>query len=598
MNKLLKTTLPVLLALAISGCSKQTTGAVADAGLDARADPEAATAVDPQARQQPVRAEKWMISTANRHATEAGRRILRAGGSAIDAAITAQMVLNLVEPQSSGIGGGGFLLHFNAGNGELAAYDGRETAPATATPDMFLNVDGTPRGFFDAVVGGLAVGTPGLLRMLEAAHQEHGKLPWARLFDEAIRLSENGFAVSDRLHTLVDKDRYLKRFKATAAYFFDNNGEPWPVGHVLTNPELAATLRLIANSGADAFYEGPLAQAMVETVNFAPGNPGGLSLADLKAYKTIKRDPACLLYRKWLVCGFGAPSSGGLTTLQILGMLQGFDLGAIKPDANDIPDVRAVHLLAEAARLAFADRNTYIADPGFVPVPAAGMLDPGYLERRAKQISETASIGIARPGNPGGNASGLAPGGDGIGISTTHMSIVDGDGNAVAMTTSIENAFGSRLMSGGFLLNNQLTDFNFTPRNNGQPVANSARPGKRPRSSMSPTLVFDAKGRIVLAIGSPGGSRIIGYVVKTLVAALDWELDIQRAIDMPNVTNRNGPTDLEQDTAIEGLQLELEALGHQVRHKAMTSGLHGIQIIDGVLFGGADHRREGVALGD
>jgi len=586
--------LPVLLALTVGACAKR----IPEPVHDAKADPEAATMAVAPVRRQPVRAEKWMISVANPHAAAAGREMLRAGGGAIDAAIAAQMVLNLVEPQSSGIGGGGFLLHFNAGNGELAAYDGRETAPATATPDMFMDANGKPRPFFDAVVGGLAVGVPGLLRMLESAHREHGNLPWARLFEPAIRLAEDGFAVSERLHALVAGDRYLKRFKPAAAYFFDATGEAWPVAHRLTNPELASTLRLIAKRGADVFYTGPLALAMVETVNNAPGNPGGLSLGDLKGYKAKKREPVCLFYRKWLVCGFGPPSSGGLTTLQILGMLQSFDIGSMPPTDDGVADVRAVHLMAEAARLAFADRNTYIADPGFVSVPAAGMLDPGYLERRAGEISETASIGIARPGTPGGNTAGSAPGGDGVGISTTHMSIVDGDGNAVAMTTSIENAFGSRLMAGGFLLNNQLTDFNFTPEIDGRPVANAAAPGKRPRSSMSPTLVFDAEGRIVLAVGSPGGSRIIGYVVKALVAALDWGLDIQRAIDMPNLTNRNGPTDLEENTAIEGLRLELEALGHEVRSIPMTSGLHGIHIIDGVLFGGADHRREGVALGD
>ncbi|MBT4219149.1 MAG: gamma-glutamyltransferase, partial [Rhodospirillaceae bacterium] len=508
------------------------------------------------------------------------------------------MVLNLVEPQSSGIGGGGFLMHFNAKNGDLAAYDGRETAPASATPDMFLNTDGQPLAFFDAVVGGLSVGVPGALRMLEAAHKEHGLLPWAKLFEDAIRLAEGGFTVSERLHKLVAGDRYLKRHRTTAAYFYDDTGAPWPVGHILKNPELAATLRQIATGGADAFYQGPIAQAMVDTVSHGIGNPGGLSLADLSAYKTIKREPACLFYRKWLVCGFGPPSSGGLTTLQILGMLQSFDLGSMKPGKDGLPDVRAVHLISEAARLAFADRNAFIADEDFVAVPSAGMLDPGYLERRAAEISTSRSIGRAAPGTPGGKTSQFAPGTSSLGLSTTHMSIVDANGNAVSMTTSIENAFGSRMMVGGFLLNNQLTDFNFRPTVDGRPVANAAAPGKRPRSSMSPTLVFDNQGRVVLAIGSPGGSRIIGYVVKTLIATLDWEMDIQQAIDMPNFTNRNTPTDLEQGTAIETLADKLKALGQEIRTRPMTSGLHGIHIVDGVLFGGADQRREGVALGD
>jgi len=597
MNKLFRPVLPalVLATLTIGSCARPTP----EPTLDARAEPEAAAPSLPQVRRQPVRAEKWMISVANPHAAKAGREMLRAGGGAIDAAIAAEMVLNLVEPQSSGIGGGGFLLHFNAGNGELAAYDGRETAPATATPDMFMNADGTPRRFFDAVVGGLSVGVPGLLRMLEKAHREHGNLPWARLFEPAIRLAENGFAVSERLHTLTAGDRYLKRFKATAAYFLDANGEAWPAGHMLKNPDLAATLRLIASRGADAFYEGPLAMAMVETVNYEPGNPGGLSLDDLKGYKAKKREPVCLFYRKWLVCGFGPPSSGGLTTLQILGMLQGFDIGSMPPTDDNAADIRAAHLMAEAARLAFADRNTYIADPGFVPVPTAGMLDPGYLERRAGKISETASIGIARPGNPGGGASGQAPGGDGIGISTTHISVVDGGGNAVAMTTSIENAFGSRLMAGGFLLNNQLTDFAFVPNDSdGGPVANRVEAGKRPRSSMAPTLVFDGEGKAVMAVGSPGGSRIIGYVTQALIAALDWDMDIQKALDMGHLVNRNGASELEQGTAAADLKEALEALGHEVKIVPMTSGLHGIRIVDGVLTGGADIRREGVVIGD
>jgi len=544
-----------------------------------------------------TRAEKWMISAANPLAAETGRQILRKGGSAIDAAIAAQMVLNLVEPQSSGIGGGGFMLHFNAETGEIAAYDGRETAPATATPDMFLGENGKRLGFFDAVVGGLSVGAPGLLRMLEMAHVEHGRLPWPELFEPAIQMATAGFEVSPRLHGLVSKDKFLKTFGTTARYFYDEAGSARPVGHLLKNPKLARTLRRISVHGADAFYTGAIARDIVKTVGTASRNPGGLSMDDLKNYVAVKREPVCLFYRTWLICGMGPPSSGGLSSLQILGILQSFDMAALKPTTPGIPTVKAAHLIAEASRLAFADRKFYIADPDSIPVPAGGMLDPGYLERRSKEISLHRSLGEAFPGMPSGVWN-FAPDDEPKGLSTTHISVIDAEGNAVSMTSSIENAFGSRLMTRGFLLNNQLTDFSFVPEKDGAPVANRAEPGKRPRSSMAPTLVFNGEGNVEMAIGSPGGSRIIGYVAKSLIAALDWDMDIQEAIDLPHLTNRNGPTDLEADTDAETLKPLLEALGHHVRMRSMTSGLHGIRVRNGKLKGGADHRREGVALGD
>jgi len=584
--------LAVMLLLALGGCAKP-------GGPVGPVDPEAPTATAPHTDKAAVVAEKWMVTTANLHASEAGREILRQGGSAIDAAIAAQMVLNLVEPQSSGIGGGAFMIHFDAASSEIATYDGRETAPANANPYMFLDGSGHPKAFYDAVVGGLAVGAPGLLRMLEMAHKEHGRLPWADLFETAIRMAGDGFAVSERLHKLISKDKYLKTFDKAASYFYGPDGEAWPVGHQLVNPELAETFGLIAEYGADAFYTGPVADAIADAVTGADPNPGGLTVADLENYPAIKRDPVCLFYRQWLICGMGPPSSGGLTTLQILGILQSFDLAAMKPGKNGVAKTEAVHLIAEASRLAFADRNTYIADPDFVPVPASGMLDPGYLEQRAKEISTDASIGPATPGMPGiGGAWNFAPGGNETGLSTTHMSIIDGDGNAVSMTSSIENAFGSRLMVKGFLLNNQLTDFAFVPNQDAAPVANRPEAGKRPRSSMAPTMVFDGEGRVVMAVGSPGGSRIIGYVAKTLIAALDWDLGIQRAIDSANFTNRNGSTDLEAGSPLASLQSALEKLGHTVAIKPMASGLHGILAKGGKLYGGADQRREGVALGD
>ena len=570
---------------------------------EARAAPDQATggavpsALEaPPARhaKEPARAARHMVAAANPLATEAGRDILRAGGGAVDAAIAAQMVLNLVEPQSSGIGGGGFMLHYAAAGGEIAAYDGREKAPRAAHPYMFLDGSGKPRDFFDAAVGGLSVGIPGLLRMLELAHREHGRLSWKRLFEPAISLAEKGFEISPRLHKLLAGDKYLKRFAAPAGYFYEPDGSAKPVGARLVNRPLARTFRMIAESGADAFYSGPFAEAIVDTVRGVAGNPGVMTAADLAVYEAKKRDAVCLPYREWLVCGMPPPSSGGITTLQILGLLQGFDLGTLEAGSSS-----AVHLIAEASRLAFADRDTYIADPDFVPVPTAGMLDPGYLELRARGISEFRGMEEAQPGMPGvGARLRLAPGTAEHGVSTTHLSVLDADGNAVAMTSSIEDAFGARLMVNGFLLNNQLTDFSFLPNRDAAPIANRVESGKRPRSSMAPVLVFDASGRVVLVIGSPGGSRIIGYVVKTLVGVLDWKLDIQAAIDLPNFVNRNGATELEKGTPILAIAADLEALGHAVEERDMNSGLHGIAASQGAITGGADRRREGVALGD
>ena len=543
-----------------------------------------------------------MIAAANPLAAQAGLRILRAGGSAVDAAIAAQMVLNLVEPQSSGVGGGGFMLHYTAKTGAIDAYDGRETAPASADAGMFLDQNGKPKKFYDAAVGGLAVGVPGLVAMLEMAHREHGRLPWAQLFQPAIELAEKGFAISPRLYGLIARDKYLKTFTPAVEYFYGRSGQARPVGSILVNRPLARTLRTIARQGAKGFYRGPIAGDVVGTVRMASVNPGGMTEADLTAYVARKRAPVCLPYRQYLVCGMGPPSSGGIATLQILGILRAFDLGALKPemkpDAPSATPAKAVHLIAEASRLAFADRDTYIADEDFVP-PPPGMLDPAYLALRARRISTVAAMGKAVPGMPGMGSYLRPPAGDaGKGLSTSHLSVIDGDGNAVSMTTSIENAFGSRMMVRGFLLNNQLTDFSFRPERDGAPVANRAEAGKRPRSSMAPTLVFDGDGQLVMAVGSPGGSRIIGYVAKTLIAVLDWGMTMRQAVSLPHFVNRNGPTDLEKGTAAESLKPALEAMGHEVRIRTMTSGLHGILVRGGGLEGGADPRREGVAIGD
>ncbi|OHC74180.1 MAG: gamma-glutamyltransferase [Rhodospirillales bacterium RIFCSPLOWO2_12_FULL_58_28] len=547
---------------------------------------------------EPVRAARQMISTANPLATEAGLKMLREGGSAVDAAIAAGMVLNLVEPQSSGIGGGGFMIHFAAKSGEIASYDGRETAPASATPYMFLDGQGRPRKFNDVVAGGLSVGVPGLLRMLETAHKEHGKLPWKQLFEPAIKLATEGFTVSKRLNAMIDGTAHIKDFPEAAAYFLTKDGKAKPEGSKLVNKQLAETFRLISTGGADAFYNGGIADDIVATVRKAGKNNGSMKTADLASYKAIKRDPTCLFYRVWMVCGMGPPSSGGIATLQILGILQKFDMAALKPEAG-APALPAVHLMIEAGRLAFADRSTYIADPAFIPVPVSGMLDPGYLDSRAAEISKTKSMGKAMPGMPGAS-SGLRPAPDDSseGVSTTHLSVVDSDGNAVSLTSSIEDMFGSRLMVRGFLLNNQLTDFSFSPIEDGVQIANRAEPGKRPRSSMAPTMVFDGDGRVVMAVGSPGGPHIISYVAKTLIAALDWRLNIRQAVDLPNFTNLNGAVELEQGTALEAMKKALTEMGHEVRINPLVSGLHAVTASREGLAGAADKRLEGAAQGD
>jgi gamma-glutamyltranspeptidase/glutathione hydrolase len=589
-----------VLALGVLALGALTFVALVPAALGPAAPATAAPATAAEAAQaEPARAERQMVAVANPLAARAGLEILRDGGTALDAAIAIQMVLNLVEPQSSGLGGGAFLLHFEAasgaGGGTVTTYDGRETAPAAATPELFLKPDGTPMKYWSAVVGGRSVGAPGVARMLELAHRDHGRLPWARLFAPAIELAERGFQVSPRLHGLVAKDKYLKTFPTAAAYFHDAEGAPWPVGHLLRNPAFAQTLRRLASSGANALYQGPLAEEIVAAVRGAPGNPGLLALEDLAGYRAKRRAPLCAPYRTWRVCGMGPPTSGGVALLQMLGILERFDLGALEPSAPE-----TLHLLAEAGRLAFADRGPFLADSDFVAVPLAELLARDYLRGRSQLISTTTSLGAggakARPGLPAQH--GAMPAQEDP-PSTSHLVVVDGAGNAISMTSSIEGAFGSRLMVGGFMLNNELTDFSFRPQTkDGQPVANRVQPGKRPRSSMAPTIALDGEGRLALAIGAPGGSRIIGYVLRALTGVLDWNLDPQAAVSLPHAVNRNGKTDLEKGTPVVAHKAALEALGHQVDIRIMTSGLHAIKVTSEGLEGGADPRREGVALGD
>jgi gamma-glutamyltranspeptidase / glutathione hydrolase len=539
-------------------------------------------------------AEHQIVAAAHPLAVEAGRQILREGGSAVDAAIAVQAVLTLVEPQSSGIGGGGFLLHYDEKAGSLESYDGRETAPASATPDMFLGADGAPLEFYDAVVGGLSVGVPGVLRMLELAHQEHGKLPWAQLFAPAIKLSEEGFPVSPRLAESIAGDEHLGKMPDTARYFHDAGGKPLAAGTQLRNPELAAVLRTIAEGGADAFYSGKIAEDIVTAVNQAQPRSGGMTLADLAGYRAKKRAVPCGTYRVYKVCGMGPPSSGGVTVLQILGMLRRFDMGAEEPLS-----VAAAHRFAEASRLAYADRDRYLGDADFVKIPLSGMIDPAYLAGRSELIHDDRASPNALPGNPPGDATIGASQSQFEPVSTSHMVIVDRDGNIVSFTTTVENAFGSRLMVDGFILNNQLTDFSFRPSIDGRLVANRVAAGKRPRSSMAPVIVFDREtGQPVYALGSPGGANIIDYVAEALIALLDWNMSPAEAAALPHVINRNGPTLLEEGRGLESLGAALTAMGDTVKFQPIDSGLNIVALGENGMVGASDPRREGVALGD
>ena len=544
----------------------------------------------------PAMAKSYMIAAANPLAVEVGLEMLRAGGSAADAAVAVQLVLNLVEPQSSGIGGGAFALHWQAAGALLETYDGRETAPAAARPDRFL-ASGEPLALPRAISSGASVGVPGTLRLLEALHRAHGRLSWARLFAPAIRLADQGFPVSARLNMLLQWQGAHSFSPRARSHYFDAAGRARSVGYLLKNPELAATLRVIAEGGADAFYQGPVAQAIVEAVREAPDG-GDLTLADLAAYQVKQRAPVCVAYRGYRVCGMGPPSSGGLAVGQILKLVEPFDLGR---GPADTLDARAVHLLAEAQKLAFADRNRWVGDPDFVSVPP-GLLDAGYLGTRRALIDPTAAMGKVSAGTP--PKVGLRmPGTDATKEQdgTTHFSIVDHDGNVVSMSSTIEAAFGSRLWAAGFLLNNELTDFAFRPVDGaGRLLANAVGPGKRPRSSMAPTIVFDERGKPWAALGSPGGSRIIAYVVKTLVGLIDWKLDAQAAVSLMNFGSRGGPFEIEIDhRSAVWKALKLRPLGHRIKADFQNSGAHAIVVRgDGRLEGGADPRREGVARGE
>ncbi len=553
--------------------------------------PAVAASLQAKLAGQPVQADNWMIAAANPHAVEAGATVLRAGGTAADAMVAVQTVLGLVEPQSSGLGGGAFLVWYDAASGELTTLDGRETAPLAATPTLFQDENGEPLKFFDAVVGGRSVGTPGTPALMEEAHRRWGRAPWPSLFQAGIDLAKDGFIVSPRLAGLIERDEErLARFSRTADYFLPD-GVALQAGDLLVNDEYAHTLGVLAKKGAKGFYFGRIADEIVGAVNHAPGNPGVLTLVDLAVYKVKERAPVCVTYRAFDVCGMGPPSSGALTVGQILGMLGQYDLAALGADNPE-----SWRLIGDASRLAFADRGRYMADSDYVPMPTKGLVEPDYLTQRATLLDGETALTEVAPGSPEFDHA-LWADDEAIELpSTSHISIVDQYGNVLSMTTTVENAFGSRLMVHGFLLNNEMTDFSFRSHRDGVPIANRLEPGKRPRSSMAPTIVMQ-EGKPVLAIGSPGGSRIIGYVASSIIAWADWGMDVQQAVSLSHAVNRFGTYDLEEDTAAAEMETALTELGYEVKLRGLNSGLHAIEIGEHLL-GAADPRREGVALGE
>ncbi len=546
----------------------------------------------PAAAQTVARHE--MIAAANPLAAEAGLKMLKDGGSAVDAAIAAQMVLNLVEPESSGIGGGAFLLLFDPRSGKTTSFDGRESAPASAKPDMFLGPDGQARNKGQVIPGGLSVGVPGVVAMLEIAHKKHGRLPWAKLFGPAITLAEDGFPVGKKFANTVARSSGLARLPDIKRAFYHPDGTPYREGETYKNPEFAASLRAIATGGAKAFYTGDIAASIVQAVRNAPENPGGMTLADLADYKAIEREPVCGTYREYRICSMGPPSSGGVAIIQIMGMLQHFPSAQLQPKT-----LSEAHLFSQASRLAYADRLKYLADNDFVQVPLNGLTDSAYIAGRAALIDPGKDMGTAAAGTPPEKHTHYAPQKSPVLHGTSHMTIVDKTGQVVAMTTSVESVYGAKIMAGGFILNNTLTDFSLQPVLNGLPVANAPAAGKRPLSAMSPTIVFDKAGKFLLSVGSPGGPAIIDYVCQSLVAMLDGKLTPQQAIDLPRQLNLNGPTMLESSPVNDALAAQLTAMGHTVRVvTSESSGLHGIaRTADGYI-GGADPRRDGVVLGD
>ncbi|SFB50660.1 gamma-glutamyltranspeptidase / glutathione hydrolase [Rhizobium sp. NFR07] len=555
--------------------------------------PERATGTTTAKR---VEAKDFMVAAANPLAAEAGRDVIAKGGNAIDAMVAIQTVLGLVEPQSSGLGGGAFLVYYDAASKRLTTFDGREKAPMAATPKLFLDAQGQPLKFMDAVVGGRSVGTPGTVRLMEEVHRRFGKAEWADLFRPAKKLATDGFEVSPRLASLIAAaGDSLKKHEGPRAYFYDQSGAPLKAGTVLKNPDYAETLTAIATGGSDAFYRGPIGENIVRTVRGARDNPGVLSMVDLATYNIEQREPVCFSYRALDVCGMGPPSSGGIAIGQMLGVTENFDLKSLGPDK-----VESWRIIGDAQRLAFADRERYVADTDFQPLPIKGLLDKSYLGERAKLLDGGKALAkdAATAGEPEWDHAMLLGRDAAIELpSTSHFVIVDREGNVVSMTTTIENGFGSQLMANGFLLNNELTDFSFKTHDKGLPIANRVEPGKRPRSSMAPTIVMK-DGKPLLAIGSPGGSQIIGYVAQALIAYIDWGMPVEQVVAQPHLINRFGTYDIEKGTTAEKFAEPLKALGYAVKPGEMNSGLHAIEITESGLVGSADPRREGIAVGE
>ena len=538
-------------------------------------------------------AKHHLIAAANPYAAEAGRRMMRDGGSAVDAAIAAQLVLTLVEPESSGIGGGDFMLVYDPKTGKVTSFDGREIAPASATPGMFLDASGTPRGHFDVIPGGLSTGVPGVIAMFDMAHRKYGRLPWAKLFGPAIKLAQDGFLVGRKLAATLHAYPQLAAMPDIKRYFYKADGTPMAQGETLKNPELANTLRLIARNGSKAFYAGPIAERIVAAVEHAPVNPGGMTLADLAAYHAVERPAVCGAYRHYRLCSMGPPSSGGVAVLQILGMLERFPQAQLEPGT-----LSQVHLFTQASRLAFADRAMYLADPDVIHVPVAGLLDSVYLSQRSALIDPSKDMGTAAAGTPPQKHAQYAPQRTPQLPGTSHLSAVDDRGQVVAMTMTVESVFGSEVMANGFFLNNELTDFSFEPMRDGKPVANAPAPGKRPMSAMSPTIVFAPDGKFTIATGSPGGPAIIDFVAQSLIDMIDGGMGAAAAAGSPHTLNLNGRTILEKGTALDALTPQLTAMGHAVIEADLESGLHIVKRVAGGYVGGADPRRDGVALGD
>ena len=538
---------------------------------------------------------KSIVVTSNPYASKAAAEILRNGGSAVDAAITAQFVLTLTQPQSTGIGGGAFMLYWDKNSGKLYALDGREKAPASASPQLFLNKDGQPRKFYpDAVVGGISVGVPGMMRFLEQAHKKFGKLEWSVLLEYPIRLAEEGFELSSALYRTLSFLPDLKKIEPASSYFYkDNrNGEltPLPIGTILTNAEYAKTLKRIAKFGPEELYSGQTANLIINAVNNSPFSPGLITLEDLANYTAVWRDPICGLYRKYKVCSMPPPTSGGITMLMMLKMLERFDFASEHPNSPNF-----IHLFSEAGSLAYADRDYYIADPDFVDIPVNGMLNEDYISERSKLIKKETSLRDRKPGKPKGYKK-FSKNVDISRPSTSHLVIVDNFGNSISLTSTIEGPFGSHLMAGGFMLNNELTDFSLIPKKNGLFVANRVEANKRPRSSMTPTIIFNPEGEIYALTGSPGGNSIIAYVTKSVMAMVDWDLSPQDTVSLPHFIRKGENTELERGTDIVRYKQFLEKKGHKVVIIPKVSGLQIIKKKNKGFIGGTDPRGEGLVI--